>query len=125
MIDHTYLLFNINMSHIGLERIQLLFQTWPDSFKLRFNRMLTKEEILKAITDRQKELEETELKRKFDEYSVEDLRLVRKFLDEKQIDNILTDVNAPKYKVFEEEIHKPKNEAQDISVKNINKSKKK
>lgn len=127
------------MSHIGLERIELLFQTWPESFKRNYKRELTKDEIIKSIEDRQKELEQQEIKRKFDSFNSEDLELAKKFLNEKEIDYILTEVAKPKYKIIEENIHKQqdfldkhlgigpvliKYEAEESKVKSNNKSKK-
>lgn len=96
------------MSQIGLERIELMFQSWPSEFERRYKRKLSKEELITSIESRAKELEALEIKRKFDAYDSEDLMMAKKYLDETEVDHILTKITKPKYKVFEEDIHETK-----------------
>lgn len=100
------------MSQIGLERIELMFQSWPSEFKRRYKRALSKEELITSIENRAKELEALEIKRKFDAYDSEDLMMAKKYLDEHKIDHILTEVAKPKYKVTSENISRPSSQAE-------------
>lgn len=68
------------MRYIGLEEIQALFQTWPESFCHRFKRKIKKSEILQAIDQRSKELEILELKKTFDLYSFSELQRIKEYL---------------------------------------------
>jgi hypothetical protein len=96
------------MTHIGLERIEVLFQTWPEAFKKNFKRELCKEELLDVIAQRAAELELQEIKNKFSSFSYPDLCLAMDFILSHDIDHISSE----------------KQQANDIAPVVINKSKK-
>lgn len=77
------------MRYRDQEEIEGLFQTWPNSFKERFGRELTKAEIISVIQLRMNELEQQAIKTAFSDFNHIDLCLALDFLNQHQIDHII------------------------------------
>ena len=90
------------MKNLGLEEIEALFQTWPESFLHRFNRKLTKSEILNVIQERSKELQAIELKRTFENYSYQSLMNIKEFLNNTEVEFLDSENNkAHKFNIID------------------------
>lgn len=76
------------MTNIGLEQISALFQVWPESFKERFGRNLTKQELFEAIQEHANCLELKEIHKKFELYCFQDLLRIQKFISDNEIEHI-------------------------------------
>lgn len=58
---------------MSLEKIQTTLQTWPTTFQDKFKRKLKKSEILAAMENKLKEIEDENVRMQFINYSAMDL----------------------------------------------------
>lgn len=90
------------------EEIKGLFQSWPESFSLRWKRNVSKDELYDLLDQKLQEAQTKEIEDKFFDWSPESIEAAWTFLEDNKIDFI----------------DEPKTKEQKFSLLNNNKAKK-